>query len=262
MTANTKGEEGLIKAFNGLDPKLKAKIVEIDGPLKCAFAALHLARCLTPTAYLSAREISVVLEVVDISIEPKSVTNALKKAAKRVNRIEEGGETKYKIMASGIREIEPHIRVGEIGFTFVEAGNKRFGYTDIAGILSPLGGLIKVCDPYFGAESIDKLETFTHRCDIRFLTDKIKGDIPSLKRRITSGLPPMLSIIVKRVSNPNSLHDRYIISNDRIIFVGHGLKDLGNKDSFIIALPRDFSPGSYAATETAFDDKWARGVEI
>lgn len=44
--------------------------------------------------------------------------------------------------------------------------------------------------------------------------------------------------------------------------LGHGLKDLGNKDSFVIRLPLELAQDVIAATRSTFDDRWQNAVDI
>ena len=43
-------------------------------------------------------------------------------------------------------------------------------------------------------------------------------------------------------ARPQDLHDRFVLSEAKILLVGHGLKDIGAKESFVIVLPRTFAP--------------------
>lgn len=57
-------------------------------------------------------------------------------------------------------------------------------------------------------------------------------------------------------AQPQHLHDRYVLSDEKILIVGHGLKDIGNKESFVIVLPRKFATDLLADVQRSFDQKW------
>jgi len=61
---------------------------------------------------------------------------------------------------------------------------------------------------------------------------------------------------------PNELHDRYVVTGDTLLILGHGLKDIGGKESFIIRLGRDLVPDLIDELNNAFDARWSIGTVI
>lgn len=55
-----------------------------------------------------------------------------------------------------------------------------------------------------------------------------------------------------RIYNNSELHDRYIIAKGEMWLIGHGLKDLGTKESFIIRMGKDIKD----SMETIFNRRW------
>jgi hypothetical protein len=46
------------------------------------------------------------------------------------------------------------------------------------------------------------------------------------------------------------------LSGDEMIFLGHGLKDIGNKESFSVRLPRKVAGDAMDRARESFDAKW------
>ena len=54
----------------------------------------------------------------------------------------------------------------------------------------------------------------------------------------------------------DDIHDRYIISSDDFILLGHSIKDLGNKESFAISLNKNAFKNLIEAISENFDRRW------
>jgi hypothetical protein len=57
-------------------------------------------------------------------------------------------------------------------------------------------------------------------------------------------------------TNPNDLHDRYVVTTQQLLILGHGLKDIGGKESFTIRLGRELVPDLIKETIAVFDSRW------
>ncbi len=51
------------------------------------------------------------------------------------------------------------------------------------------------------------------------------------------------------------LHDRYILSKDKLFLFGHGFS-IRNKESFIIELPEKFAKELIQSLNSTFDNRW------
>jgi hypothetical protein len=56
------------------------------------------------------------------------------------------------------------------------------------------------------------------------------------------------------------LDDRYVLADDQIVQMGHGLKDVGNKDSFIVSLDKILAGDLLASVRASFDAKWQNAI--
>ena len=99
-------------------------------------------------------------------------------------------------------------------------------------------------------------DLLTHYSSIRFLTKKPdkeeKTFIGRQLRDFTSEHPH----VEVRKAQGKDLHDRFILTSDELILLGHGLKDVGGKDSFIIRLGRHLTGDVITTVLQAFDKKW------
>lgn len=67
---------------------------------------------------------------------------------------------------------------------------------------------------------------------------------------------------IRVAANAGDLHDRYVLSDAKILIVGHGLKDIGGKESFIIMLPRALAADLLGDVERSFDAKWSKATAV
>ena len=83
--------------------------------------------------------------------------------------------------------------------------------------------------------------------------------------------PAMLSAFKKQSKKQNrsfasrqspGLHDRYVLSGDKLILLGAGLSGIGSGDSYIIELNKEIARGLIRACWDTFDDHWAKGKSL
>ena len=146
---------------------------------------------------------------------------------------------------------------------FAEAGKPRTAHLALSSILSSLGGELRICDPYYGTGTLLRLDLIASN-SVRFLTQQ-----PDSKENSSGILSRALTEFVKQHPNvefrrhaTNDLHDRYIVCPTELILLGHGLKDIGNKDSFVVRLNRDIAANMIDEVTQSFDRKWAGAVKL
>jgi hypothetical protein len=66
----------------------------------------------------------------------------------------------------------------------------------------------------------------------------------------------------RRTANVGDLHDRYVHASDSLLILGHGLKDIGGRESFIIRVGHDLVPDLIKEVGGSFDVKWASASAI
>jgi hypothetical protein len=146
---------------------------------------------------------------------------------------------------------------------FVEAGKPRTAHVTMLSVLTSLEGELRICDPYFGTGTLLRLDPIAGKA-IRFLTqqpDRNEQNSGILPRALTEFVREHPSVAFKQ-HRPNDLHDRFVLSSTELILLGHGLKDIGNKDSFVVRLNRDAAGDTIDEVTASFDRKWAGAVAL
>jgi hypothetical protein len=144
----------------------------------------------------------------------------------------------------------------------IEAGKPWTGHLEVANVLQRLSGEVRVCDPYYGTKSLGRLHELAHCTLVRFLTKNPDGKEKSF-------LPSRIADFVKeypqfelREYGGNDLHDRFIVTSDEFILLGHGLKDIGNKESFVVRLNRKHAGDLIDSLHNSFDAKWTTATPL
>src|SRR5439155_22628892 len=122
---------------------------------------------------LTAEHIVACLEAAGVAVRKTSVYNALARAGGRVSTSKsDAGETQYKIMTKGKLEVEDLLGGELMSVVRIEGGSPRTARITLGEMLSGLSGSVKICDPYYGARTLDSLDHVPEACSVRFLTGK------------------------------------------------------------------------------------------
>lgn len=138
----------------------------------------------------------------------------------------------------------------------IEAGKPHTAHLEVAKLLQSLTGEIRICDPYYGTGSLYRLAELANAASVRFLTHKPDGKekpfLPKAKKDFVTERPT----VEFREHVGNELHDRYVVAADELVLLGHGLKDIGGKESFVVRLDRALAGDTIDALRESFDQKW------
>lgn len=252
------------KAFTTLRNSHADGLADLDSPLKMTLGALVLAEDLFGIQYLSIGEIFDGLEAAGVGIQRKQISNAISRAgSKKISRRKIDGRVKYRAMKEGRREVEEELLPSGVQVSFVESGRPRYARQRLGDLLGGLQGIVRVCDPYYGVRTLDSLELIPSNIKIRFLTFQSgKEDQLKLATAIKDFLHERPNVELRKLGPPLTLHDRYIIDDTGLKIIGHGLKDIGGKDSFIIALPKDLVEDLAKDLSDNFDAKWLSSTPL
>ena len=144
----------------------------------------------------------------------------------------------------------------------VKAGNISDARASLDTILAELRGEVAVCDPYYGRSSLARLANLVSCNCIQFLTQKPDDKEKSfIDVRFTEFQKDYSHFIIRRATGPE-LHDRYVLTADEMILLGHGLKDIGKKDSFILRLHRNALGDMFNGAWQLFRDRWASAAPL
>lgn len=254
---NRRKKVSLESVFRSLSGDVRNALSAEDSALYLGLAALAIGSQKCGIDFLSADEIVGALEHAGVAVDTQRLRNAFSRAGSRVSRRKVDGATEYKVMTAGIEEVQHLTGHGNLELVHIEAGKPRTARLRLADVVADLDGTIRVSDPYFGETTLDALETIPKDCEVRFLTAKLTGNEARLKRLTADLTTERPNVVVKIYPNPAELHDRYLHSDKRLIIVGHGLKDIGKKESFVIAIDHIHAPELLQNVKATFDVRWA-----
>jgi hypothetical protein len=112
---------------------------------------------------------------------------------------------------------------------------------------------VSVCDPYVDSTTLDLLASAQEATGFRILTAKVQN-ARALKSECWAFAHQQAPVEV-RIALKATLHDRYVISDSSMLYVGHSLKDIGSREAFIIQLGEDVRD----AMVRVFETHWLTG---
>ena len=209
---------------------------------------------------LTAKQISsIIRDVKEISINTSSIALAFNRAGNKIHTYKEDREVYYEIMQSGKNYLISQIKEGSIEVLYFEPG-KRYASKRllVQEILGSLRGELRIVDPYCAERTLDVLNKV--RNITRFLT-KIENLRQRERSRFLRELQdfksePEHSNIEFRNYPDTDIHDRYIISHNSLIILGHSIKDLGSKESFAIKLDNKSIKEIFEDLSNKFNRRW------
>ncbi len=248
----------LIDKFRGIDADTKRALAGEKSKLKLGLAALVLAQEEFGIEYLPLDDIVEALDRMGVAVERTEVGRAFSRAEKRVRRVKQDGMTLYKAMTPGRDEVQDLIGRDGSQVIYIEGGKPRTARKALAGIFEQLKGEVRICDPYYGLRTLDALEMLPKTCKVRFLSahcsDKaslVHAAVADFKREnphVAIGVYPL----------PKEIHDRYVLTADELLLVGHGIKDIGNKESLVVRLDGQVAQDLIASMTGVFDERWKK----
>ena len=119
-----------------------------------------------------------------------------------------------------------------------------------------MSGALRICDPFYGTGSLYRLDLLAHCGPIRFLTLHADNKEQSFINRALKEFVSQHPQVEFRRSASLDLHDRYVLTDEELVILGHGLKDIGKKESFIIRLGKDVCGDLIETLSQSFDGRW------
>lgn len=133
-------------------------------------------------------------------------------------------------------------------------------------IVEILEGDLCIVDPYYGNGTFFVLEKFGKKRKIRFLTYKLGDEEQKNRTKFDINLrrfkKEFKNIELKAYGQFYELHDRYIISDNALVIVGYGIKDLADKESFIVFLPKNLVKDFLPTLKKTFEIRWKKSNNI
>ena len=258
--------KALINRFNEVEKGDFPDFSSCSRPLDMALWVLWVAKDKLGESKLTGEEIaSIVVKTQEISIPENSIINSLNRAKDKVHRYHEEGDTYFEVMKPGkdyLMSLKPQDILEVIYF---EPGQKYSSKRLLAtGVLKSLTGELRFVDPYCGERTLDVIKDLKAR-PVKFLTRLGNLTNVNVKNRFLRELEDFKTenADIEFRDYPNTdLHDRYIISPDKVVLIGHSIKDLGAKESFAIVLNQASSQNIYEALSENFDRRWKESTTL
>ena len=133
-------------------------------------------------------------------------------------------------------------------------------------VIDILEGDLCIVDPFYGNGTFYVLEKFGKTRKVRFLSSQLGNEEQQNPTKFDNNLKrfkkEFKNIELRKYNKPYELHDRYIIAKNSLVIVGHGIKDLANKESFVIFLPDKLVKSFLPSLWKIFEQRWKKSGNI
>lgn len=259
-------ETEVVRQFRDTDTSDFPDFYSYEKPLERGLWVLWVSKEKLGIKRLTAEQIaSIIRDAEEISIDAKSITNSLNRAGDKIHTHRTNKEVCFEIMKPGKDHLLSQIKEGSVQVFYFEPerrySSKRILSKNILGNFK--GDDIKIVDPYCGQRCLDILGDIKDS-NIKFLT-KVEKLGERERKRFLRELQDFKSENprVEFRDYPNTdIHDRYVISADFVVILGHSIKDLGSKESFAVALHKDNSADIFKSLAENFDRRWEQSITL
>jgi len=255
----------LLEKFRDVETDGLPEFDNYDKPLEMGLWVLWVAKEKLNVRSLTANEIvDVIVSVMEVSVDFRGVVNAFNRAKGRIHKHDQGDETYYEIMKSGKENLVESAGGGSLEVFYFEPGKKHTSKRILReSILDELKGELKIVDPYCDSGTLDilsKRKNMNFKCLtlIENLRDKVKKAFLRDLKDFKSEFPN----VEFRSYSKSEIHDRYIISDDKLVILGYSLKDLGSKESFALILDKKTSRDVFNALVQNFNRRWKAATPL
>ncbi len=236
------------------------------GPLENALWCLLVVKDNTMVKKLTAKAISyILLNTIEIHIDEKSIIRAFSRAGNKIKSDKINSKIFYEIMSPG-KEYLANISIDNNTKIYFVNGDNAWSSTNknLPALIKKLNEEIMIVDPFYGLGTLTNLDKISENKKIRFLTSKLGNDEneDKFKKEFLKFKNEFKNIQIKKYDKFYELHDRYIVSDNGLIIIGHGIKDLGSKESFIIALFDEEIKSLIPTLKESFENKWKKSFVL
>jgi hypothetical protein len=106
------------------------------------------------------------------------------------------------------------------------------------------------------------LELIPKKLAVRFLTARTNEKAVGLAGPMKDFKKERPKVEMRQAARPQELHDRFVLSEGKMMLVGHGLKDIGAKESFVMIISRSLAADLLDQVQSSFDVKWATAKRL
>lgn len=252
----------IIEIFRNIDVSTYPDFYSLETSLKRGLWVLLVGKDKAGIKRLTSEQVAMIIrEIMEISVNSRSIANSFNKAGKKIHIFRQDG-IYYEIMKPGKDHLFSQVREGSIQISYFEP-DKHFTSKRLLtkNILDNIGSDLSIVDPYCGVRTLDILSNLRNN-NVKFLT-RIENLREKEKEQFLRELKDFKAehshIEFKNYPNVD-IHDRYILSSDGLIILGHSIKDLGSKESFAIVLNKGLNKNIVDALIENFNRRWKQAT--
>jgi hypothetical protein len=255
----------LIEKFSSLNNTDMPDFYSYTKPLERGLWVLWTAKEKLDIKKMTAEEIAAIIrDVYEISIDNTAILRSFSKSGDKIHTYRDTENIYYEIMKPGKEHLLSLVREGSINI-FYFAADKPFTSKRLLSkhIFDTLNGDLSFVDPYCGMRTLDILSNIKKR-KILFLTKTDNLREPErgrFLRELRDFKTEHTNVEFRNYPNTD-LHDRYIISSDSLVIIGHSVKDLGSKESFAVILNNTTSKNLIEALIENFNRRWKQAATL
>ncbi|MEY2562245.1 MAG: hypothetical protein QOH88_438 [Verrucomicrobiota bacterium] len=209
-----------------------------------------------------ASELAHLLELRGIAVREDQLEQLLMRAGKKIMRKrydETSTELAYMIAEKGVAFLQAKYSATGVRAIIIDGTQPwRDRHVTLPTIAEQLSGRICVVDKYYGRGTLAVLYHFRHGSPLQFLTARTSETAGAFARELRDFKRESPTLEVRIFPDSGELHDRYIISEHALIIVGHGIKDIGTKESFLIFLEGDSTSELRQTLLEKFNHRWSQ----
>ena len=257
--------EDLIRKFEKVNFDAYPDFYNYETPLDMGLWVLWVSKEELNIKKLNSEQIAFIIrEIMEISINSKSIVRSFNRAGERIHTYKENDTVYYEIMKAGKDYLSSQEKKEYINLFYFEP-DKRFTSKRILSknILKNIEDDLSIVDPYCGIRTLDILTNIDDR-KVRFLTN-----IENLRNKNKKRFLRELQDFKKEYPNIEfknylytDIHDRYILSSNKLVLLGHSIKDLGRKESFSIILDKDTNKNIFEVLLENFNRRWKQSKPL
>jgi hypothetical protein len=245
-----------VASFTRLDVGVLPDVHALSDEARQVFWVLTACKTDPLLEWSSPGEISDILrDCARIDIPRQRVGSILERERKQgaVSRQRKNGKRKHMIMRPG----EERLITSPIATMFVDPTQAFSATRKLTDIFGELHGSVRYCDPYIASRTLDFLAHCKHAPTIKLLTVNIQG-ADSFKADLAAFNREQSGKLQVRVVGQGHVHDRYLLHNAGILLLGASVKDIGKKQSFVVAVGKDIA----SAVSPRFEQLWSQAGTV
>lgn len=237
----------------------------VNKPLEAGLWCLYVARKVYSYEYFIYGDIEMILQdYLDIPITENKIKKAFARAGNKI--IKGQRDEGYKISQPGEEYLKFLKKNEPISVFYLKSSKPIQAKHTLETLVKNIpNGELRICDPFYGTSTFQVLEMILkYHKNIKFLTATLGGGEKktNVQQIIKDFKQEYKSKAEIKIINKNDTHDRYIIAKNLFFIIGQGIKDLGNKESLIIAVEDKYGKDIRKTLTNEFDKRWNNAVTL